>query len=174
MIRRAVLADLPDIERVMRASMAALGGAFYGPAEVESATRHIAVADRQLVADGTYFVVEVDGRIIACGGWSGRVRLFTGTDQQAATEGFVDPASGAARIRAMFVDPAFARRGWGRRILERAEEDARAAGFRRFELMATLPGVPLYRVCGYEEIERTMIELPDGTQLEGVRMGRDA
>lgn len=172
MIRRATRADLPEIERVMRASMDALSAGFYDPAQTRSAVEHIAVADGQLVDDGTYFVVEEEGRVLACGGWSKRKKLFTGTSAQASTEGMLDPAVDAARIRAMFVDPAHARRGLGRLILETAENDARAAGFTRFELMATLPGVPLYRTCGYEELERTTIELPDGTMLETVRMGR--
>ena len=166
MIRKAVRADIPEIERVMRASMEALGRAFYDDAQVASAVQYIAVADPQLVDDGTYFVIEENDRIIACGGWSKRKKLFTGTTAQAVTEGLLDPAVEPARIRAMFVDPPHARRGLGRLILECSEDDARRAGFRTFELMATLPGVPLYSACGYEEIERTTIELPDGAHLE--------
>ncbi len=170
MIRRAVRADLPEIERVMRASMRALGQGFYDDQQVASAVRYIAVADPQLVDDETYFVIEEDARIVACGGWSKQKRLFTGTGEQAAIEGLLDPASEPARIRAMFVDPPHARRGLGRRILEASENDARSAGFRTFELMATLPGVPLYSICGYVEIEKTMIELPDGVRLACVLM----
>ena len=172
MIRRATRADLPEIERVMRASMDALSAGFYDPAQTRSAVEHIAVADGQLVDDGTYFVVEEEGRVLACGGWSKRKKLFTGTSEQDAVDGWLDPRVDPARIRAMFVDPAHARRGLGRRILEAAEADAAQAGFRTFELMATLPGVPLYRACGYEEIERVAIELPDGTRLECVKMKR--
>lgn len=172
MIRRATPDDLPEIERVMRASMAGLGAGFYEAPQVASAVDHIAVADPDLIADGTYFVVEEEGQVIACGGWSGRKKLFTGTTAQAAAEGRLDPATDAARIRAMFVDPAHARRGLGRLILETAENDARTAGFTRFELMATLPGVPLYRACGYEDVERTTIELPDGTPLDTILMRR--
>jgi GNAT superfamily N-acetyltransferase len=172
MIRKATPGDLPELERVMRASMAVLGGAFYDAQQVASAVRFIAVADRQLIDDGTYFVIEEDGRVVACGGWSGRAKLFSGPASQDAVEGRLDPATDAARIRAMFVDPAQARRGLGRQILEAAEADAARAGFTTFELMATLPGVPLYRACGYEEIERTTIELPDGARLDCVRMTR--
>jgi GNAT superfamily N-acetyltransferase len=170
MIRKAVRADLAEIERVMRASMSALGRGFYDGRQVASAVRYIAVADPQLIEDGTYFVVEEDTRIVACGGWSRRKKLFTGTSEQAATAGRLDPAVDPARIRAMFVDPTFARRGLGRVILQASEDDARSAGFRTFELMATLPGVPLYARCGYVEIEKTMIELPDGARLECVLM----
>jgi GNAT superfamily N-acetyltransferase len=172
MIRKAVPADVPEIERVMRASMTALGASMYGPAQVASAVRYIAVVDRQLIEDGTYFVIEESGRVIACGGWSGRTKLFSGPRSQDETDGRLDPAVDSARIRAMFVDPAHARRGLGRQILEASEADAARAGFRTFELMATLPGVPLYRACGYEEIERVAIELPDGTRLDCVKMNR--
>lgn len=175
MIRKAVSDDVPDIERVMRASMAHLGASTYDPAQVASAVRFIAVVDRQLIDDETYFVIEDGGRVIACGGWSGRTKLFSGPesrDRAQSSTGRLDPAADSARIRAMFVDPAYARRGLGRQILEAAEADAVSAGFRRFELMATLPGVPLYRACGYEEIERVSIELPDGMRLECIRMQR--
>jgi GNAT superfamily N-acetyltransferase len=170
MIRKAVAADLPEIERVMRLSMAALSEGFYDARQAASAARYIAEPDGQLVDDGTYFVVVEEENVVACGGWSRRRKLFTGTSVQAGVQGFLDPGVDAARIRAMFVDPACARRGLGRLILQASEEDARAAGFVKFELMATLPGVPLYRVCGYEEIEQTEIELPDGTRLATVLM----
>lgn len=172
MIRKAVAADVPEIERVMRASMDALGRPVYDEAQVSSAVRYIAVVDRQLIDDETYFVIEENDSIIACGGWSGRAKLFSGPSSQDAVEGRLDPATDSARIRAMFVDPAYARRGLGRMILEAAEVDASRAGFRKFELMATLPGLPLYRACGYEEIERVTIELPDGTRLQCVKMNR--
>jgi len=170
MIRTATPADLPGIEQVMRASMAALGAQFYDAAQTASAVRYIAVLDRQLVDDGTYYVVIEDDRIVACGGWSRRAKLFTGTSAQDAIAGFVDPASDPARIRAMFVLPEYSRRGLGRLILATAERDARALGFSRFELMATLPGVPLYRACGYEAVEEVTLELPDGTRVDCVRM----
>ncbi len=171
-IRAATLADLPAIERVMRASMAALGSKFYDANQIASAVRYIAIADPEIVEDGTYFVVEEAGEIVACGGWSKRRKLFTGTAGQASIDGWLDPATEPARIRAMFVEPAHARRGIGRMIVDRAEEQARQAGFRTCELMATLPGVPLYSACGYEPLERTEIELPDGVRLECLRMIR--
>jgi GNAT superfamily N-acetyltransferase len=172
MIRKAVPDDVPEIERVMRASMASLGAPWYDAAQVASAVRYIAVVDRQLIEDRTYFVIEDEGRVVACGGWSGRAKLFSGPSEQDAVEGRLDPATNAARIRAMFVDPAQARRGLGRQILDAAEADAARAGFRKCELMATLPGLPLYRACEYEEIEGTVIELPDGVRLNCVRMER--
>jgi GNAT superfamily N-acetyltransferase len=174
MIRKAVPADLPAIQRVMQASMAALGAAWYDGVQLASAIQYIAVGDHHLVDDGTFFVAEEEGRIVACGGWSARRKLFSGPAEQTSLQGWLDPATEAARVRAMFVDPAYARRGLGRQILEAAEADARRAGFRRYELMATLPGVPLYTACGYEEIEKTAIELPDGVRLDCVRMGKRA
>lgn len=174
MMRKAVRADVPEIERVMRASMDGLGVGFYDDRQVASAVEHIALVDMQLIDDGTYFVVEENDRVIACGGWSGRAKLFSGPSSQMGKADRLDPATDPARIRAMFVDPANARRGLGRAILAAAEADAVQAGFRTFELMATLPGVPLYRACGYEEIERVTIELPDGVQLDCVRMTRCA
>lgn len=172
MIRVAVPADLAEIERVMRVSMGALSLGFYDAAQAESAVRYISVPDRQLVDDGTYYVVEEEGRVIACGGWSRRKKLFTGTSDQDSAEGWLDPKTDAARIRAMFVDPAHARKGLGRLILETSEEAARRAGFTTFELMATLPGVPLYQACGYEEIEPTTLVLPDGMRIRVFYMRR--
>lgn len=174
MIRKAVAADLPAIAAVMRASLASLGAAFYDARQLASAVRYVAVPDRQLIDDGTYFVVEEDGRVVACGGWSARRKLYSGPAAEDAAEGWLDPARDAARVRAMFVDPAYARRGLGRLILEAAEADAVRAGFRRFELMATLPGVPLYEACGYREVEKVEIELPDGTRIGGMLMARPA
>lgn len=170
MIRVATPEDLDEIARVMRAATASLSAGFYDDAEIASAMRFIAVPDRQLVDDGTYFVAEEEGRVAACGGWSARAKLFTGTAEQSVAEGWLDPATDAARIRAMFVDPAHARRGFGRLILQASEDAACAAGFVMCELMATLPGVPLYVACGYEEVERTILHLADGAQLGAVLM----
>jgi GNAT superfamily N-acetyltransferase len=172
MIRKAVVDDLPQIERVMRASMASLGRGFYDERQLASALRYISVPDRGLIEDGTYFVVEEDGQIVACGGWSRRKKLYSGPASEDAVSGWLDPLADAARVRAMFVDPAYARRGLGRQILEASEADALRAGFTRFELMATLPGVPLYEVCGYRAVEPVTVELPDGVTLPCLRMTR--
>src|SRR5436190_543951 len=118
MIRRAVRADIPAIEQVMRASVIGLGAPFYDPQEIASAAENITIPDVQLIDDGTFFVVEEEGRVVACGGWSKRKKVYTGSTAQASLQGLLDPAVDAARIRAMFVDPAFARRGLGRLILE--------------------------------------------------------
>jgi GNAT superfamily N-acetyltransferase len=169
-IRTATAGDIPAIEEVMRASMGSLGAAFYDRRQTAGAVRFIAVADRQLIDDGTYYVAEDGPRIVACGGFSTRRKLFSGTSEQESAEGWLDPATDPARVRAMFVHPDYARRGLGRLILETSEKGARRAGFTTFELMATLPGVPLYQACGYSVVESTVIELPDGVTLETVRM----
>ena len=119
--------------------------------------------DTQLIRDGTYFVVESEGKIVGCGGWSHRRTLF-GSDARTDREpGKLDPRTDAAKIRAFFIDPAYARRGIGRAILHTCEEAARAYGFTRFELMATLPGVRLYRACGY--VGEARITYPVGPDL---------
>jgi GNAT superfamily N-acetyltransferase len=169
-MRKAVEADTAAIERVMRESTDVLGAAFYDARELASAVRFITVLDLDLVRDRTYFVVEDDGAIVACGGWSSRRKLFAGGPSGADDTARLSPVTEAARIRAMFVHPGAARCGLGRRILAACEEEARRAFFRRAELMATLPGVPLYRACGYDMIEETVLLLGDGVRLPAVRM----
>jgi GNAT superfamily N-acetyltransferase len=128
--------------------------------------------DTQLIADGTYFVVERDGAIAGCGGWSRRATLFGG-DQTAGREvRLLDPASEPARVRAMYTHPLFVRRGVGREILAACEHAARADGFTRVELAATLAGVPLYHACGYLELEPFEAETPSGVRVPLVRMGK--
>ena len=169
-MRKAIEADTVEIERVMRESMEALGAAWYDERELASAVRFITILDPDLLRDRTYFVVEQESRIVACGGWSSRRKLFTGGSLGVDDGARLDATSEAARIRAMFVHPAAARRGLGRRILEACEEEARGASFARAELMATLPGVPLYRACGYEVMEETALLLGDGVRLPAARM----
>jgi GNAT superfamily N-acetyltransferase len=129
--------------------------------------------DTQLVADGTYFAAELEGALVGCGGWSWRGTLYGGDHSSALRNDLVlDPARDAARIRAMYTHPAFARRGVGRALLVHCEAAAMAAGFARAELMATLAGEPLYRAQGYHEIERLLSAAVDGVRVPLVRMGR--
>ena len=172
MLRKATLRDLPAIERVMRASLASLGRAYYDAQQVDSAITWIARPDPQIIEDGTYFVVEQDGRLVACGGWSNRGKLYAGSAAAEDEWRRLDPSVDAARVRAMFVDPQYARRGLGRVILDACEEEARLAGFRRVELMATLSGEALYLACGYEVVERTEMILEDGVVLGGAKMAK--
>jgi GNAT superfamily N-acetyltransferase len=166
-IRQAVPADVPALEELIRASVLELQTADYTPQQRERALELVFGVDTQLVEDGTYFVAQVgiDGAevIAACGGWSKRKTLY-GSDHCAGREdALLDPGRDAAKIRAFFVHPAWARRGIGSRILEVCEAAALTAGFRRLEMGATLTGVPLYRARGYQEREH--LEVPLGPDL---------
>ena len=141
---------------------------FYGPEQTASAAIHIAHLDPLLIDDGTYYVHEADGRIVACGGWSRRAKLYTGSGDQDDDARLLDPATEPARVRAMFVQGGWTRRGLGRAILDASERAARAEGFTALTLMATLPGVPLYAAFGFTEIRRLELSMPDGVMLAGV------
>lgn len=157
----------------MKTSTVDLFPAFYDTRQTASAVEHIASVDRQLIADGTYFVIEEDDALIACGGWSRRDKLYTGSGEGSADARLLDPATEPARIRAMFVRADRTRRGLGTRILEACEDAARAEGFRRLVLMATLPGVPLYARSGFVETGRHPVVMPDGVAIECAAMERE-
>jgi ribosomal protein S18 acetylase RimI-like enzyme len=143
------MADVPAIEALIAISARALSTGDYTPQQVEGALRGAFGVDTQLIRDGSYFVIDAGPRFAGCGGWSRRRTLF-GSDARAdrdATE--LDPATDAAKIRAFFIHPEFARRGLGSALLERCEREAVAHGFRRLEMMATLPGIRLYASRGY-------------------------
>jgi len=171
-LRVAVAGDTARITELMAESVRALFPRCYDDRQTASAARYIARLDPQLVDDGTYFVVEDGGRIVACGGWSRRGRLYTGSGVHAGDDRLLDPARDAAHVRAMFVRPDRTRQGLGRAILEAAEAAARSEGFATLDLMATLPGVPLYRAFGFNEVERVPVVMPDGVAIEGVVMDR--
>ena len=170
--RVAVVADAPRISELMRDSILALFPAFYEERQTASAVTHIGHLDMALIEDGTYYVHEAGGQIVACGGWSRRNKLYAGSGDAEDDERLLDPATEAARVRAMFVRGDWTRRGIGRAILEACERDARAEGFKTLALMATLPGEPLYRAFGFREVERVDITTPDGIVLGGVAMER--
>ena len=119
-----------------------------------AASRRLMGLDTQLIDDSTYFIVEVDGALAGCGGWSRRATLYGGDQSPGRDAALLDPAKDPARIRAMYTHPHYVRKGVGRLILSLCEEAARAEGFHRVELMATLAGEPLYRACGYDLLER--------------------
>jgi len=171
-LRRANHGDVPAIRELIVDSVRGLSASVYSPAQIESALTHIFGVDTQLVADGTYYVVVHGDAVVAAGGWSGRETLFGGDQHKSEADLTVDPASSPARIRAFFVHPAWARRGLGREIYAACEAAAAGAGFRRFELMATLPGVPLYRALGFVDLESVNVPLPDGLMLPCIRMER--
>jgi GNAT superfamily N-acetyltransferase len=168
--RPARPSDVPRIAELMRWSVVELFPRFHDAGETASAAVHLTEPDTALIDDGTYFVHEVDDRIVACGGWSKRDKLYTGSGDRPGDSRLLDPATEPARIRAMFVHADFARRGLGRAILTSCVDAASAAGFRSLTLMATLPGVPLYRAFGFRELHRARIPLPDGVVLDGVAM----
>jgi GNAT superfamily N-acetyltransferase len=170
--RLAVAADAPSISELMRASVLELFPAFYDERQTASAAVHVAHLDMQLIEDGTYFVHEATGQIVACGGWSRRNKLFTGSGAGDDDERLLNPATEPARVRAMFVRSDWTRRGLGRAILDACERAARAEGFRELVLGATLPGEPLYRAFGFNEVERFLVTTPDGVSLEAVAMRR--
>ncbi|MGV3614369.1 MAG: GNAT family N-acetyltransferase [Fimbriimonas sp.] len=170
-IRLATEADRPALADLMPASLAHLGQGHYDADILARMVRYIAIPDPVIVGDGTYFIVERDGQTAGCGGWSRRKKLYTGsTQEEDAAEIWADPATEPAKIRAFFVHPAHTRQGIGRAILEACEDAARAAGFRMAELMALLPGVPLYTACGYQPVAEEDIILPNGTAVPCVRM----
>ena len=167
--RLATTDDIAVLRTVMDLSIAELQRGFLDERQI-AASRAVMGLDTQLVEDGTYFVIEAEGSIAGCGGWSRRATLYGGDHSASLREPrLLDPAVDAARIRAMYTHPDFARRGVGRLILRLCEEAALAAGFRRAELMATLAGEPLYHACGYAEVERTAAEV-DGVSVALVRM----
>jgi len=170
LLRPARLDDLPALRGLIDRSVRALSETFYTPAQIESALRSVFGPDTQLIDDGTYFVIEVDGELAAAGGWSRRRTLYGGDQAKGAADPLLDPRTDAARIRAFYVHPDHARRGFARLLYERCAADAIAAGFRELELMATLAGEPLYLALGFVPLQRESPTLPDGEQLPMVHM----
>jgi GNAT superfamily N-acetyltransferase len=170
MLRLAKQSDRDSIDALMKASTRALFPPFYTAEQTASSLIHIAHVDPMLIEDGTYFVIEASGEVVACGGWSKRDKLFSGSAEQEGRARLLDPASEAAHIRAMFVRGDWTRRGLGTQILEACESAARDAGFRDLSLMATLSGLPLYERYGFVEVSRGPITLPDGVLVEAVEM----
>jgi GNAT superfamily N-acetyltransferase len=170
--RLARPADAPRLAVLMRGSVLELFPRFYEARQTASAAVYIAHLDETLIEDGTYFVHEDGDEIVACGGWSRRDKLFSGSGDHEDDARLLDPLTEPARVRAMFVRADWTRRGLGRAILDACERAARAEGFRSLALMATLPGEPLYRALGFREIERTIVTMPDGVRIEGVAMAR--
>jgi GNAT superfamily N-acetyltransferase len=172
-LRKAVPADVPVLETLIEASVRGLQAQDYSPSQIESALASVYGVDSQLIADGTYFVVQansVGGVIVACGGWSKRKTLYGGDVWKAREDSLLDPLTDAAKIRAFFVHPDWVRRGIGTLLLDACEQAAMAEGFRRFEMGATLSGVSLYRARGYVSLENLGVPLANGESLPIVRM----
>jgi GNAT superfamily N-acetyltransferase len=169
-LRTATVEDLPVLRAVMDAAIGELQQGFLSPEEIES-SRAIMGLDTQLVDDGTYYVVEYDGQVAGCGGWSRRATLYGSDTTPGRDAQLLDPTVDPARVRAMYTDPAFARRGVGRLILEACERAAADEGFRRLELMGTMSGEPLYSAYGFVPVERTE-DARGGAPVPLVRMER--
>jgi GNAT superfamily N-acetyltransferase len=182
-IRLAEASDVPSLRELIDASVRGLQAGDYSAVHLERALRTVYGVDTQLILDGTYFAAEEtesSGResagaalLVGCGGWSKRKTLYGGDQFAGREDSLLDPATDAAKIRAFFVHPAWARRGIGGMILEACETAARAAGFRRLEMGATLTGIPFYRAKGYVELGSADVALGDGLTLPIVRMGKD-
>jgi len=188
--------DVPAIKALIPLSVRGLQASHYSAAQMEAAIGSVFGVDRQLIRDGTYFVVEHpptsdngvtgtasvtvatsgaagENELIGCGGWSKRKTLFGSDHQTNRDDAELDPAHDAARIRAFFVHPAWARRGLGRAILEECEKAIRAAGFKAIELAATLPGEPFYAAFNYASGEQSDVSLANGLSLSIVRMTKE-
>jgi GNAT superfamily N-acetyltransferase len=171
-LRPATPADSAEIQVLIGRSIRALGASDYSSEQIEAALQGAFGLDSQLIADGTYFVVESAGRLLGCGGWSYRRTLFGGDARAGRDAGTLDPSTDAAKIRAFFVDPTAARRGIGSALLDHCEAEARRHGFRRAEMMATLPGVRLYEARGYVPGARVHYPVGPGLSIEFVPMSK--
>jgi len=171
-LRLACEADVPALEALIPLSVRALQAPWYSPAQMDAALGPVFGVDRQLIRDGTYFVAEQERVIVGCGGWSRRRSLFGGDAGRSGEDELLDPQRDAARIRAFFVHPNWARRGIGRSIMAACEDAIVRAGFRTVEIVATLAGEPLYAAFGYAVTERYEHPLAQGLSLPAVRMSK--
>ena len=162
--------DLAALKTLMEAAIGELLKDFLDDRQIE-ASRTIMGLDTQLIEDGTYFVVEENGVLAGCGGWSRRATVYGGDHSPGRNASLLDPAKDAAKVRAMYTHPSFKRRGVGRLVLSLCEDAARAEGFSRVELVATLAGAPLYRACGYQATEDFLDE-SGGTAVPLIRMSK--
>jgi N-acetylglutamate synthase-like GNAT family acetyltransferase len=172
-LRVATMEDVPALNTLIADSARGLSAGFYTTQQIEALITHVFGVDTQLIADGTYYVIADDAeRLVATGGWSTRRTLYGGDQAKAGEDTRLNPATDAARIRAFFVHPDFARRGLGRQLYDECERAARAAQFHKMELMATLPGEPLYAALGFRAVERTSVRLPGNVTVPLVKMER--
>jgi N-acetylglutamate synthase-like GNAT family acetyltransferase len=172
-LRKATKSDIPRISEVIEASVRGLQSKDYSPTQIEAALKTVYGVDTQLIADGTYLVAEIESEIVACGGWSKRKTLYGGDQFESREDTLLNPSKDAAKIRAFFVHPAWARKGIGAAILKACEAAAKAAGFTRLEMGATLSGIPFYKSKGYEAVENLEVPLGNGETLPILKMAKD-
>lgn len=172
-LRLATSKDIPALQNLIDLSVRALSVDYYSPAQIESALKNVFGVDTQLISDQTYFVAEAGDRVVGGGGWSKRNTLFGGDQAKTnATDTLLSPGEQPARLRAFYVHPEWSRRGIGRLITKACETAAQNSGFTTIELIATLPGQPLYEANGYEIVCPFEIPLPDGLSLPAFRMAK--
>lgn len=171
-LRTARLSEKDAMNALIRKSGIGLAAGFYTDEQAHAITREIFGVDSALVVDGTYFVIEDKGVMVACGGWSRRATDFGGDHAKSGNDRPLDPATEPARIRAFFVDPAMARKGLGTMLLDHCTEMARQAGFTSLELVSTMPGEPLYIRHGFTALERIELPLSGGVVVALTRMGK--
>lgn len=171
-IRKATLSDRAAITQLIKDSARSLSRDDYSDAQIEGAIATVFGVDTNLILDATYFVADQNGELIGCGGWSKRKTLFGGDQYARRDAGYLDPKTEPAKIRAFFIHPQHARKGIARAILEACETEAKAAGFRSLELMSTLPGIKLYRACGYEGDNGVELSVGDNLTIGLVPMSK--
>lgn len=171
-LRVASLEDVPRLRTLIDASARDLSTGFYSPEQVDALRTYVFGVDTQLIADGSYFIIDAADEPVAAGGWSARRTLYGGDQMKAGVDSRLDPRTDAARIRAFFVHPQWARRGLARQLYAVCAEAAGRAGFRDLELMATRPGEPFYVALGFSVVERVVVELPGGVSVPFARMHR--
>jgi len=170
LVRPSTMDEVAELNQLIQHSARELSRGFYTEQEAESAIKYVFGVDTALVKDGSYFTATLDGELAGCGGWSRRRTLYGGDQRPMGVDEFLDPAHDPARIRAFFISPKAARRGVGRAVFEACKQAALAQGFTSLELMATLPGVPFYKVLGFEKMEDVSDTLPDGVTIRFERM----
>lgn len=173
LIRKANLDDRLAITQLIKESARYLSRDDYSEPQIEGAIATVFGVDTNLIIDGTYFVAESNGELIGCGGWSKRKTLFGGDQFATRDASELDSATEPAKIRAFFIHPEHARKGIARAILEACETEAKAAGFQALELMSTLPGIKLYRACGYEGEDRVELDVGEGLTIGLVPMRKE-
>jgi GNAT superfamily N-acetyltransferase len=171
--RLATYEDIPELQELIALSARGLSDGYYSQAETEGAIKYVFGVDSQLIADGTYYVVESKECIVACGGWSRRSTLFGGDQHKDMADPLLNPATDAARIRAFFVHPDWARQGIGKMLISLCEKAAHQYGFTKMEIGSTLPGVPLYEAMGYHKAKKISVPLPGGEHFMVVNMKKD-
>lgn len=173
-IRIARIDEIDPIEALMKRSMQFLGKGHYTEAQIDSCCKYVCVPDKQLIEDGSFFVVETEqGHLAGCGGWSFRNKLYAGPSALSHQTSQLDPATDPARIRAMFIDPNYSGQGIGSLILKHSESAAKERGFYKGALGATMSGFAFYQAKGWEPVSEENAPLPDGTTIKVIQMAKN-